>query len=144
MNIEAILERLEKVSRNGDSYTACCPVHEDKTPSLNIKEADGKIIAHCFGCDANGVVVVEALGLPTEVLFEKKLEYKSDRRSKLIWYLNEEEGFDEEVINITYHELKNKKDICKFDLKVISQALSRRKERRKLGLPIVRDMELKI
>lgn len=38
----------------GDGWLACCPAHNDKTPSLSIKQKDNSrdVILHCFaGCD---------------------------------------------------------------------------------------------
>jgi hypothetical protein len=73
--LEQILDKLEKVRRTGkDRYTACCPVHGDKNPSMSLTEKDGRVLIHCFACNANGKEVVEALGLPISVLFEKPLE----------------------------------------------------------------------
>lgn len=73
--LEQILDKLEKVRRTGkDRYTACCPVHGDKNPSMSLAEKDGKVLIHCFACGANGMQVVEALGLPVSTLFEKPLE----------------------------------------------------------------------
>ena len=59
MNIEQLLARLEKIRRTGDGkWLACCPAHNDKTPSLAIKQTDdGKILIHCFaGCDVESIV----------------------------------------------------------------------------------------
>jgi len=73
--IDELLDRLEKVRSTGkDKWTACCPVHGDKNPSMSIAEKDGRVLCHCFACGANGLDVVEALGLPVSVLFEKPLE----------------------------------------------------------------------
>jgi len=69
-----ILPRLDKVKQRGDRLWACCPVHQDKTPSLTLREEDGMVLIHCFGCSANGLQVVEALGLPASVLFLKPLD----------------------------------------------------------------------
>ena len=69
-----ILPSLDKVKQRGDRLWACCPVHQDKTPSLTLKEQDGMVLMHCFGCNANGLQVVEALGLPASVLFLKPLD----------------------------------------------------------------------
>ena len=44
MNIEEFLLKLEKVKKCGNGYTACCPAHKDKNPSLSITEKDGKIL----------------------------------------------------------------------------------------------------
>lgn len=44
--------RLKKAGRN---YTACCPFHDEKTPSFNVSPE--KQFYHCFGCGASGNVV---------------------------------------------------------------------------------------
>jgi len=68
MSLENLLSRLEKVKGRGGSYVACCPAHPDKTPSLAIKESDGKIILHCFaGCAVADIV--GAVGMDITELF---------------------------------------------------------------------------
>jgi hypothetical protein len=66
-----ILPKLEKVKQNGERWWACCPVHNDKNPSMTLKEEDGKVLIHCFSCQANGQEVVAKLGLPASVLFRE-------------------------------------------------------------------------
>jgi hypothetical protein len=57
--IENILSRLEKVKGRNGAYTACCPAHSDKSPSLAIRELDdGRILLKCFG----GCSVQEIMG----------------------------------------------------------------------------------
>ncbi len=54
-----------KLTRKGREYTACCPFHNEKTPSFTVNEAKG--FYHCFGCGAHGDIVrfeMEANGLP--------------------------------------------------------------------------------
>ena len=68
--IANILSRLSKVaSRSNDEWLACCPAHEDKTPSLAIRQSsDGKILLHCFaGCSIEEIT--DALGLSLNKLF---------------------------------------------------------------------------
>ena len=70
MTAQTLLDRLTKIRRTGDNqWQACCPAHEDKTPSLSIKETrDGRILVRCFaGCGAADVV--EAVGLTLSDLF---------------------------------------------------------------------------
>ena len=73
---------------SGGSWTACCPGHNDRTPSLSISEAeDGRILVHCHAGCAQEVVVgalatmglwptttvgelSTAKGLPVELLLE--------------------------------------------------------------------------
>lgn len=40
------------LQKNGRSYKACCPFHNEKTPSFNIDR--DKQLFHCFGCGASG------------------------------------------------------------------------------------------
>ena len=70
-NLDKVLSRLEKVkSRGGGQYNALCPCHDEKTPSLGVKEVEpDKLIIHCFGCGAGGLDVVAALGLDIADLF---------------------------------------------------------------------------
>jgi putative DNA primase/helicase len=44
---------------------AKCPAHDDRNPSLSIREADGKVLLHCYaGCSQQDVInVLKARGL---------------------------------------------------------------------------------
>ena len=74
--LEKVLGRLDKVKQAGaGQWKACCPGHDDKDPSLSIREADdGKVLLHCWaGCTA--AEITAAIGLELRDLFpgEKKL-----------------------------------------------------------------------
>jgi len=74
--VDAVLHRLDKVKRTApDKWIACCPAHDDKRPSLSIREADdGRVLLKCWtGCGA--AEIVSALGLSLSDLF------LADRRS---------------------------------------------------------------
>lgn len=43
---------------------ARCPCHDDRTPSLSVREIDGRPACHCFGCGAGTRDVHAVLGLP--------------------------------------------------------------------------------
>lgn len=46
------------LERNGNEYEACCPFHEERTPSFTIFAGkDGAWRMHCFGCGAQGDVI---------------------------------------------------------------------------------------
>lgn len=69
-----ILDLLDGVRQTGPhSWVAKCPAHEDRTPSLSIREHDdGRWLIHCFsGCGAHDVVA--AVGLDLADLFPKPL-----------------------------------------------------------------------
>src|SRR5262245_9759227 len=64
--IEVVLERLDRVSRVGDSgkqWRALCPAHDDSDPSLTISVGDdGRVLLDCkVGCTVEAVA--EAIGL---------------------------------------------------------------------------------
>ena len=40
------------IKKNGKNYMACCPFHNEKTPSFSIDR--DKQLFHCFGCGASG------------------------------------------------------------------------------------------
>ncbi|HNU11377.1 MAG TPA: CHC2 zinc finger domain-containing protein [Rubrivivax sp.] len=70
MTAENILQRLQKVRRTGPGrWSACCPAHDDRAPSLSVREVDdGRVLLHCFGgCAADDVVA--AVGLEMADLF---------------------------------------------------------------------------
>lgn len=53
------LENLRKFRAiGGGKYQACCPAHDDKGPSLAIREMDdGRILLHCFaGCEVPSIL----------------------------------------------------------------------------------------
>ena len=71
--LDLILSGLQKVRKSAPGeWTACCPSHPDKSPSLAIKDAGGEVILlHCFaGCSAEEVV--SALGLTLADLMPEK------------------------------------------------------------------------
>lgn len=74
--IDTVLHRLDRVKRTApDKWQALCPAHNDKRPSLSIREADDhKVLLKCWsGCGA--AEIVNALGLSLADLFP------GDRRS---------------------------------------------------------------
>ncbi|MFZ3322738.1 MAG: DNA primase [Usitatibacter sp.] len=55
-----------------DRWLACCPAHEDRHPSLSIREVDdGRVLVHCFaGCAVDDVLA--AVGLDFDALSPPK------------------------------------------------------------------------
>lgn len=80
--ISTLLGRLEGVKQTGaDRWVAKCPAHDDKKPSLSIRDADGKLLLHCWaGCSA--AEVVSAVGLTLADLFEKPLTHNTPGASR--------------------------------------------------------------
>ena len=64
-NIVDIVGEYVKLTKAGNSFKACCPFHQEKTPSFNVNEE--KQFYHCFGCGVGGdvfsfVMEIEKLG----------------------------------------------------------------------------------
>ncbi len=84
--VEVMLSRLQKVKGRNGSWTACCPAHNDKGPSLAIREADdGRVLLHCFaGCET--LSVVQALGMDMTDLFppdNKRRDYPVEGKPRM-------------------------------------------------------------
>lgn len=82
--VQRLLSRLDSVKKTGSaSWLARCPCHEDRTPSLSIREAgDGRVLINDFGgCGAADIVA--AVGLDLADLFPPKREYDYGGRWKL-------------------------------------------------------------
>jgi hypothetical protein len=76
MNAYDIVDRLHAVRSRGDGqWSARCPAHEDRGPSLSVKQLpDGRVLMHCFaGCGVDNVV--GAIGLSLEDLFPPDVGY---------------------------------------------------------------------
>jgi hypothetical protein len=76
MTTAALLDRLDHVRQSGpDRWVARCPAHDDRSPSLSIRETDdGVTLFKCFaGCDATAVV--HAVGLEISDLFPPRTDH---------------------------------------------------------------------
>lgn len=64
-----VLDQLAGVRRAGPGHVACCPAHDDKSPSLNVRLNDrGDVMLKCYaGCEFADIVA--ALGMKPEQLF---------------------------------------------------------------------------
>jgi len=83
MSASTLLNRCEgvKQTRRGH-WIAKCPSHDDRHPSLAIRQLDnGKILIHCFGgCTASEVL--SAVGLSLEDLFPERQEGYTSARER--------------------------------------------------------------
>lgn len=74
MSADRLLSRLERVRKTGsDRWIARCPAHDDRGPSLSVRElADGRTLLHCFsGCTADEVL--DAAGVEFSDLFPERI-----------------------------------------------------------------------
>jgi len=100
--IDKVLSRLEKIKQRQDGqWSARCPAHEDKSPSLSVRETDeGAVLIKCFaGCTFEKIF--SSLNLdPSEAFPPKHKSGKEPKRTPrsttaahALELLSEEAGF---------------------------------------------------
>ena len=82
-NLDNLLSRLQKVRKNGKDYMACCPSHQDRSPSLTIAEKeDGRVLIHCFaGCSPDEVL--GAIGLELKDVMPENVGFHRRKPSRV-------------------------------------------------------------
>jgi len=53
--VDVISSRVKLKRSGGSNFVACCPFHNEKTPSFSVSQT--KQFYHCFGCGAHGSAV---------------------------------------------------------------------------------------
>jgi len=64
--LSSIASGLNKVRWHGDyKFSACCPAHDDRNPSLSVSDKNGKILVKCWaGCSQEAVIgALRGMGL---------------------------------------------------------------------------------
>ena len=52
LDIVEVIDRRVKLKKTGKNYSACCPFHDEKTPSFSVNPE--RQFYYCFGCGAGG------------------------------------------------------------------------------------------
>ena len=84
-HVGLILDRLEGVRKSGAGWIAKCPAHEDRSPSLSVKEGQRGVMLRCFaGCCF--AAIVESMGLRQSDTFYESLSapQKQHRATKAL------------------------------------------------------------
>ena len=95
-NIVDVIGSVVTLKRGGSSYMACCPFHNEKTPSFSVSES--KQFYHCFGCGESGDVfsfvqkyynitfteAVEKLAAQYGVVIERETSVSSRKRAEML------------------------------------------------------------
>ena len=55
VTLSTVVNRTTKLTKAGREWKACCPFHNENTPSFYVN--DEKQFYHCFGCGAHGDVI---------------------------------------------------------------------------------------
>lgn len=122
MLVDKLLDRLEFVKKTANGkWIARCPAHDDKSPSLSVRELDdGRILVFCHaGCGA--VDIVTAVGLELSDLFPEKLE---NRRS-IFGRKRQEKSVDEITLIICDSDRRQGKRLSRADKDAEMQAFLR-------------------
>lgn len=134
--LERMLGSLQKVKGRNGSWTACCPAHNDKGPSLAIRETpDGRILLHCFaGCETSNIVA--SLGMDMTDLFppdEKRREYPVEGKPRLkpAFYASDLMriiAFEASVVMICAYDMSKGKTLSEEDRQRLTVARERIEE----------------
>lgn len=84
MTIQAFLSQLESVkSRRPGRFSARCPAHSDKSPSLSITEGESAILLRCWaGCSLEEIISALNLRL-SDLFYESGLSSRQHRIVRL-------------------------------------------------------------
>ena len=52
VDVVEVIDQRVTLKKSGTNYSACCPFHNEKTPSFTVSQT--KQFYHCFGCSASG------------------------------------------------------------------------------------------
>ena len=127
MSVDTLLQRLTKVKGGRGHWTACCPAHEDRSPSLAITETDdGRILLKCFGgCSVQAIVGSISMDM-TDLFPDSNDHYKPKVKNafyatdllKLI-------EFESTIVIIAANDLANGKQLSDNDRSRLRQAHER-------------------
>jgi hypothetical protein len=126
MAVEDLLSRLSKVKGRNGSWTACCPAHDDKSPSLAIREEGGKVLLHCFGgCEVSAIV--GAVGMDMTELFPPN-EPKYQPQPKVRFFatdLLKVIALEAAIVSVAAYDMAKGKTLPKGDLDRLQLAYER-------------------
>jgi hypothetical protein len=126
MAVEDLLSRLSKVKGRNGSWTACCPAHDDKSPSLAIREEGGKVLLHCFGgCEVSAIV--GAVGMDMTELFPPN-EQKYQPQPKVRFFatdLLKVIALEAAIVSVAAYDMAKGKTLPKGDLDRLQLAYER-------------------
>ena len=55
ITLSSVISRTTRLTKAGHEFKACCPFHNEKSPSFTVNDQKG--FYHCFGCGAHGDVI---------------------------------------------------------------------------------------
>ncbi len=84
MTIDEFLPLLERVSPTSKGWQARCPVHDDRHPSLSIKEGDKGLLLKCWsGCDLEAICAAVHIRV-ADLFYETTRDRRTIRAERLV------------------------------------------------------------
>ena len=120
--LESLASGLQKARWQGDyKFSACCPAHYDKHPSLSVTETNGKILLKCFaGCSQESVIgALRNLGL-----WHTASKYQVDRRKR--YELNEAIRHHQQILLLGVNQVDELSELDQAQMKKSIQFLKER------------------
>jgi DNA primase len=121
-----LLNRLEGVKETGPNrWLAQCPAHHDRSPSLSVRDADDRLLIHCFaGCEP--LDIVQAVGLELSDLFADQHEHVTTRHSRIpVRDILEALDHEAHVVAIIASDIHDHKEIDESTWDRLALAVSR-------------------
>ena len=128
MIASVLLSRLDGVKQTGaDRWLARCPAHNDKRPSLSVREIDGdRVLVHCWaGCAVRDVL--GAAGLSFEALYPQRPSHraKPERRPFPTTDVLRAVEWEALIVAVAASSLVNRGELAEDDRKRLLLAASR-------------------
>ena len=131
MSTDKVLSHLTRVKRTAPGkWSACCPAHEDRSPSLAVRELDdGRVLVHCFGgCSVESVL--GAIGLDMTDLFPERVAAPGTGTAPQRLRLPASQAIEilereTMIVAVVGGDMVRKKDITEPDHRRLIQAVSR-------------------
>lgn len=127
---DKLLSGLHRVRKTGPaSWSACCPAHEDRSPSLAVRETDdGRVLLHCFGgCSTDAVL--GAVGLTLSDLFPPSPKcHEGRQRERRAWSaadLLRMVAYESMLVALVASDLVNGRSVSDTDRARMHEAVSR-------------------
>jgi hypothetical protein len=126
--VNGLLGKLQKVkSRGRDSWVACCPAHDDKSPSLKLDIKNNKILIKCWsGCSTEDIL--GAVGMDFHDIMPDKPIYHRSSPGKPTLYASDALRIlkvESMIITLCASDIKHKRPIADEDYQRVLLAMER-------------------
>jgi len=126
--VNNLLGRLTRVKSSGrDSWMACCPAHDDKSPSLKIDLKNGRILLKCWsGCSAEDVLGAVGMDFP-DIMPDQPTHHRAKGTKPTLYATDALRILKVEsmIITMCASDIKHKRPIADDDYQRVLLAMER-------------------